>query len=75
MEPDEDPDLVAKYPNVTGPNANLIREIRRERRIELLQKDIDGMMFAVGMWERLYTIVNVEVPRWIRLFIQKMKYN
>lgn len=35
MEPDEDPDLVAKYPNVTGPNANLIREIRRERRIEL----------------------------------------
>ena len=33
--PVEDPDLVAKYPNVTGPNANLIREIRRERRIEL----------------------------------------
>ena len=35
MNPVEDPDLVAKYPNVTGPNANLIREIRRERRIEL----------------------------------------
>lgn len=33
--PDEDEDLVSKYPNVTGPNANLIREIRRERRIEL----------------------------------------
>lgn len=34
-EPKEDPDLIAKYPNVTGPNANLIREIRRERRVEL----------------------------------------
>ena len=33
--PIEDPDLVAKYPNVKGPNKNLIREIRRERRIEL----------------------------------------
>lgn len=33
--PVEDPDLVAKYPNVKGNNANLIREIRRERRIEL----------------------------------------
>lgn len=35
MNPVADPDLVAKYPNVKGPNANLIREIRRERRVEL----------------------------------------
>lgn len=34
-EPKEDPDLVTKYPNVEGANANLIREIRRERRVEL----------------------------------------
>lgn len=33
--PIEDPDLAAKYPNVQGANKNLIREIRRERRIEL----------------------------------------
>ncbi len=33
--PIEDPDLAAKYPNVQGVNKNLIREIRRERRIEL----------------------------------------
>lgn len=33
--PIEDPDLVVKYPNVKGANKNLIREIRRERRIEL----------------------------------------
>lgn len=31
----EDPDLVAKYPDIKGPNKNLIREIRRERRVEL----------------------------------------
>lgn len=35
MTPVEDPDLVSKYPNITGPNPNLIREIRRERRVEL----------------------------------------
>ncbi|MGI6073474.1 MAG: RagB/SusD family nutrient uptake outer membrane protein [Fermentimonas sp.] len=34
-DPIEDPDLVSKYPDIKGPNANLIREIRRERRIEL----------------------------------------
>ena len=34
-DPIADPDLIAKYPNVKGDNANLIREIRRERRIEL----------------------------------------
>ena len=33
--PVEDPDLVAKYPVIKGVNKNLIREIRRERRIEL----------------------------------------
>ncbi|MEG1187499.1 MAG: RagB/SusD family nutrient uptake outer membrane protein [Bacteroidales bacterium] len=33
--PTEDPDLVAKYPEIKGPNPNLIREIRRERRVEL----------------------------------------
>ena len=33
--PVEDPDLVAKYPVIKGANKNLIREIRRERRIEL----------------------------------------
>jgi hypothetical protein len=27
--------LVAKYPEIKGPNKNLIREIRRERRVEL----------------------------------------
>lgn len=35
VTPIEDPDLVAKYPDIKGTNANLIREIRRERRIEL----------------------------------------
>lgn len=33
--PDEDLDLIAKYPDIKGPDKNLIREIRRERRIEL----------------------------------------
>ena len=33
--PIEDPDLVSKYPYIKGSNENLIREIRRERRIEL----------------------------------------
>lgn len=33
--PIEDPDLVSKYPDIKGPDKNLIREIRRERRIEL----------------------------------------
>lgn len=35
MNPVHDPNLVEKYPNVKGSNADLIREIRRERRIEL----------------------------------------
>lgn len=33
--PVEDPNLVQKYPDIKGSNPNLIREIRRERRIEL----------------------------------------
>ena len=35
MNPLHDPDLAEKYPNVQGKNADLIREIRRERRVEL----------------------------------------
>ena len=34
--PVEDPKLVAEYPTIKGPNANLIREIRRERRVEMM---------------------------------------
>ena len=34
--PVADPQLAKDYPNVTGTNADLIREIRRERRIELV---------------------------------------
>lgn len=33
--PVEDPDLASKYPDIKGADKNLIREIRRERRIEL----------------------------------------
>lgn len=35
MSPAVDPQLVTDYPNVSGSNATLIREIRRERRVEL----------------------------------------
>lgn len=38
-DPTEDPDLVAKYPDIVGANKNLIREIRRERRIELFAEN------------------------------------
>lgn len=34
--PKEDPKLVKDYPIIKGSNANLIREIRRERRVELV---------------------------------------
>ena len=44
-DPIADPDLIAKYPNVKGDNANLIREIRRERRIELFA---EGYRWDVG---------------------------
>ena len=33
--PIHDPGLAEKYPNVKGKNADLIREVRRERRVEL----------------------------------------
>ena len=35
MSPVHDENLITKYPNVNGSNADLIREIRRERRVEL----------------------------------------
>lgn len=35
VNPVADPKLEKEYPNIKGSNANLIREIRRERRIEL----------------------------------------
>lgn len=34
--PVQDPKLVDEYPTIKGSNANLIREIRRERRVELM---------------------------------------
>ena len=49
--PVEDPDLVSKYPDIKGPDANLIREIRRERRIELFcenQRWDDIVRWKVG---------------------------
>lgn len=49
--PVEDPDLVSKYPVIKGPDANLIREIRRERRIELFcenQRWDDIVRWKVG---------------------------
>ncbi|HVW62637.1 MAG TPA: RagB/SusD family nutrient uptake outer membrane protein [Puia sp.] len=35
-----DPYLAAEYPNVTGPNKGVILEIRRERRIEMLNEGL-----------------------------------
>lgn len=49
--PVEDPVLVAKYPVIKGANANLIREIRRERRVELIAEGLryaDLMRWACG---------------------------
>lgn len=49
--PVEDPKLVKDYPVIKGPNANLIREIRRERRIELFAEGYrrsDLMRWAAG---------------------------
>ncbi len=46
-----DPRQQAMYPNVTGPNANLIREIRRERRVELMGEGLrfyDILRWKVG---------------------------
>ena len=50
--PIEDPKLVAEYPTIKGPNANLIREIRRERRVELMAEGYryhDLMRWACGI--------------------------
>ncbi len=48
--PVSDPRLEAMYPNVTGANAALIREIRRERRVEM-----------VGEGLRLYDILRWKI--------------
>lgn len=52
--PVQDPKLLAEYPTIKGPNANLIREIRRERRVEMMGEGLryaDLMRWACG--ERL----------------------
>lgn len=49
--PTEDPKLVAQYPTIKGSDANLIREIRRERRIEMFGESLrysDLMRWACG---------------------------
>lgn len=49
--PTQDPVLVAKYPTIKGSNANLIREIRRERRVEMMAEGLryyDLMRWACG---------------------------
>ena len=49
--PKEDPKLVSEYPIIKGPNVNLIREIRRERRVELMAEGYryyDLMRWACG---------------------------
>lgn len=50
--PEQDPKLVKEYPTIKGPNANLIREIRRERRVELMAEGLrysDLMRWACGL--------------------------
>lgn len=50
--PTEDPKLKAEYPTIKGANANLIREIRRERRVELMAEGLryyDLMRWACGL--------------------------
>lgn len=39
----------AMYPNVTGPNASLIREIRRERRVELMGEGL--RFYDISRWK------------------------
>lgn len=52
--PIEDPKLVAEYPTIKGPNANLIREIRRERRVELMAEGYSlSRLNALGRGIRL----------------------
>ncbi len=50
--PEQDPKLVEEYPTIKGANANLIREIRRERRVELMAEGLrysDLMRWACGL--------------------------
>ena len=47
--PTADPRLVAMYPNVSGANATLIREIRRERRIELMGEGL--RFYDIARWK------------------------
>ena len=50
--PEQDPKLVAEYPTIKGSNANLIREIRRERRVELMGEGLrysDLMRWHCGL--------------------------
>ena len=50
--PEQDPKLVKEYPTIKGTNANLIREIRRERRVELMAEGYrysDLMRWACGL--------------------------
>ena len=47
--PVADPRQVAMYPNVTGANATLIREIRRERRIELMGEGL--RFYDIARWK------------------------
>ncbi len=50
--PEQDPKLVEEYPTIKGANANLIREIRRERRVELMAEGLrysDLMPWACGL--------------------------
>lgn len=50
-QPTADPKLVTEYPDIKGPYANLIREIRRERRIEMFGESLrysDLMRWACG---------------------------
>ncbi len=48
-DPIADPDLIAKYPNVKGDNANLIRETVANVALSCLPKVIVGTTFVVGM--------------------------
>lgn len=47
--PTSDPRQEAMYPNVTGSNASLIREIRRERRIELMGEGL--RFYDIARWK------------------------
>ena len=58
MNPIEDPDLVSKYPEIKGDNQNLIREIRRERRVELFA---EGYRWDdLGRWRAGVELLNRE---------------